>query len=225
MKEQYTVSLQAEPSPLEVDLRRMAILVIDMQNAFASKGGMFDLWGFNLSNIPGVVENIKNTINMARIKGIKIIYIAHRLSTDLREVGPMSPFYGVNRMFDSYQNNPEVRDKLLLSGTWGSEIIDELQPKATEIVIEKRRYSAFAGTDLDITLRTYDIKYLIFTGVTTNVCVESSIRDAHHLEYSPILITDASAASPPSRHESTIDNVKQVFGWVTNCNSIMKILR
>ncbi|MFC1846102.1 cysteine hydrolase family protein, partial [Chloroflexota bacterium] len=117
------------------------------------------------------------------------------------------------------------RDKLLLSGTWGSEIIDELQPEATEIVIEKRRYSAFAGTDLDMTLRTFDIKYLIFTGVTTNVCVESSIRYAHHLEYYPILITDASAASPSSRHEATIDNVKQVFGWVTDCNSIMKILR
>ncbi len=94
-----------------------------------------------------------------------------------------------------------------------------------EIVIEKRRFSAFAGTELDMMLKTFDIRYLVFTGVATNVCVESSLRDASHLEYLPILITDATAASPPSRQESTIGNVKQGFGWVSNSDQMINALK
>jgi ureidoacrylate peracid hydrolase len=73
-------------------------------------------------------------------------------------------------------------------------------------------------------LRTYDIKYLAFTGVATNICVESSLRDACHLEYFPILVSDATAASPPSRQEATIGNVKQVLGWVTTSDNIINAI-
>ena len=118
-----------------------------------------------------------------------------------------------------------MRDKMTMRGTWGAQIIDELKPREDEILIEKRRFSAFVGTDLDTTLRSYDIKYLIFTGVATNICVESSLRDACHLEYLPILISDAAAASPPSRQESTIANVIQVFGWATNTEKLLHDLK
>jgi ureidoacrylate peracid hydrolase len=224
MNMKQLVKLQAEPKPLEIDLQRTAIVIVDMQNAFASKGGMFDLWGFDISGIPRVVEAIQKIIQTAREKDIKIIYIAHRLSPDLREVGHLSPFSQNNKVLESYREKPAMRDKILLRGTWGAEIIDELKPKTGEILIEKRRYSAFAGTDLDMTLRTFDIRYLVFVGVATNICVESSLRDAFHREYFPILISDAAAASPPSRQEATIGNIKQVFGWVTTSENIVKAM-
>ncbi len=223
MKESELVVLQAEPEPLEMDLKRTAILVIDMQNAFASKGGMFDLWGFDISHIPQILKPIKEITSAARVKKVKVVYIAHRLSPDLREVGPMSRFW-YNRNLEYYREKPEMRDRLLLRGTWGAEIIDELTPQEDEIVIEKRRFSAFVGTELDMMLKTYDIRYLAFTGVATNICVESSLRDACHLEYFPILVSDAAAASPPSRQDATIGNVQQVFGWVTTSENIIKAM-
>ena len=223
MKESELVVLQAEPEPLEMDLKRTAILVIDMQNAFASKGGMFDLWGFDISHIPQILKPIKEITSAARVKKVKVVYIAHRLYPDLREVGPMSRFW-YNRNLEYYREKPEMRDRLLLRGTWGAEIIDELTPQEDEIVIEKRRFSAFVGTELDMMLKTYDIRYLAFTGVATNICVESSLRDACHLEYFPILVSDAAAASPPSRQDATIGNVQQVFGWVTTSENIIKAM-
>lgn len=224
MKEPELVMLQAEPEPFPVDLTRMAILVIDMQNAFASKGGMFDLWGFDLSHIPQVVATIKEITSAARAKKVKVVYVAHRLSPDLREVGSMSRFW-YNKDLRDCRDKPEMRDRLLVQGTWGAEIIDELMPQEGEMVIEKRRFSAFVGTELDMMLKTYDIRYLVFTGVATNICVESSLRDASHLEYLSILASDATAASPPSRQESTIGNVTQVFGWVTTSDNIIKALK
>lgn len=223
MKNQEVVILQAEPEPLKIDLKRMAVLVVDMQNAFASKNGMFDLWGFDISKVPQIMEPIKKITAAARAKTIKVIYLAHVLYPDVREVGPMSTFW-YNRVLKSYHEKPEIRDKLLLRGTWGAQIIDELKPQANEILIEKRRFSAFVGTDLDMLLRSYDIRYLVFVGIATNICVESSIRDACHLEYFPILISDAAAASPPSRQEATIGNVKQCFGWVTTSENIIKAI-
>ncbi len=93
------------------------------------------------------------------------------------------------------------------------------------MVIEKPRYSAFSGTNLDMFLKNYDIKYLVFTGVATNICVESSIREAYHLEYFPILISDATATEPPKQKEAAIRNIKLCFGWVTSCEHVIKALQ
>ncbi len=92
------------------------------------------------------------------------------------------------------------------------------------MVIVKRRFGAFSGTELDMMLRTYDIRYLIFTGVATNVCVETSLREASQLQYLPVLVSDACAATEPSRQQSSIDNMKEIFGWVTSSDVILKAL-
>lgn len=223
MVEKGKVLLQAEPAPLEIDLRRLAVLMIDMQNAFVSKGGMFDVWGFDISTIPRVIQPIKEITGAARKKGVRVVNLAHVLYPDAREVGPMSVFWN-NKVLQSWREKPEWRDKLLMRGTWGAAIIDELKPPADEIYIEKQRFSAFAGTYLDMTLKTFDIRYLIFVGVATNICVESSIRDACHLEYLPVLVSDAAAASPSNRQEASIGNIKQCFGWVTNTKEVLNIL-
>ena len=221
------VTLQAEPKPLEIDRQRLAIVVIDMQNAFVSKGGMFDLMGYNLSLTQKIIEPINNINNAARIKGIKVLYVAHRYSPDLRESGgPNSPSWHKGGALGLYREHPEWRDKLLIRGTWGTEIVEELKPPEGEIVIEKPSFSAFFGTNMDVVLKTYNIKYLAFVGTATNICVEASIRDACYHGYFPILIADATSnTGPPLTQEATIFNVKSVYGWVTTTESIIEAMR
>ena len=224
MEKKTSVVLSAEPEPLEVDLARLAVLVIDMQNAFLKKGGMYDIWGVLTPAVVNVVKPVKAIVEAARAKGVRVIYVAHLLYPDAREVGQDSPFWH-KRVLKSYRERPEMRDSLILRGAWGSEIADEVKPREDEILIEKRRFSAFVGTGLDNVLRSYEIKYLLFTGVATNICIESSLRDSSHLEYFPILASDATAACPDSRQESTVANVIQAFGWAAKTKDIVDILK
>ena len=216
MPEHRIVTLQAEPAPLELDLNRTALIIVDMQNTFCKKGGGFDLGGRDISLIPATYGPIKAIADTARAKKIKVVYIVHRLTPDAREVGPFSRFKS------PAARRPENRDSSILEGTWGTEIIDELKPAADEMVIVKRRFSAFVGTELDMMLRTFDIRYLVFTGVATNICVESSLRDASQLQYMPIMVSDGVAASPPDRQESTLANVREIFGWVTTSEHVVE---
>lgn len=220
------VLLQAEPEPLNIDLARSAVVVVDMQNAFVSKGGMFDLWGYDISGCQRIIEPIKEITSTAQAKGIKVIYIAHRYSLDLREMGgPDSSHWHKSAKIVDYYEHPEWRDKLIIRSTWGADIIEELKPQEGDIVVEKPRFSAFFGTNLDIILKTFEIKYLVFVGVATNICVEASIRDAAYLDYFPILVSDATAnTGPPFMQEATIFNVKHVYGWVTTTENIIKAL-
>ncbi len=113
----------------------------------------------------------------------------------------------------------------MIRGTWGAEIVDYLKPQEEDLVVEKPRFSAFHGTNLDGILKTYGLKYLLFTGCATNVCVESSIRDAAHLGYFPVLISDATASNgAPFLQAATEFNVKIIFGWVATTENTLKFL-
>lgn len=220
------VLLEAEPEPLEIDLQRTALIVIDMQNAFVSKGGFLDLIGeVDISNAQKIIEPIKKITTAARAKGCKVIHFAEVLSPDLRDSGgPNSPFWYIVPL-TTYREHPEWQDKLIFRGTWGADIIQELKPQQGDIFIEKPRYSAFFGTNLDTILKTYSIKYLVFVGATTEICVETSIRDAFHLEYFPILVSDATVNSgAPFVKEATIYNVKICFGWVTTTENVLRAM-
>lgn len=220
-------TLEAEPEPLEIDLRRLSIMVIDMQNAFISKGGMWDLRGYDLSPAQRIIETISKINSVARAKGVKVIYIAHTLSPDLRETGGRgSAYWHKAQYIREYREQPKIRDKLIIRGTWGAEIIDELEPQEGDILVEKPKYSAFYGTDLDTILKTFGIKYLVFVGTATNGCVEASLRDALYLGYFCILISDATAAAgPPFMQDATISNVKLAYGWVTTSQDIIKAMK
>ncbi len=220
------VMLEAEPEPLEIDLRRTAVIVIDMQNAFVSRGGFFDLIGQDISPAQKIIGHIKKVNSAARVKGCKVIYFAATYSSDLRESGGLtSPHWYKGGKISAYLEHPEWRDKLLLRGTWGADIVEELKPQEIDILIEKPRYSAFFRTSLDTILKTYNIKYLVFVGVATNVCVEASIRDAFLFDYFPILISDAVIpGGPPFVQEATEFNVKQCYGWVTTSEDIVRAM-
>jgi ureidoacrylate peracid hydrolase len=127
---------------------------------------------------------------------------------------------GVIRQF------PQWKDKLLVTDTWGWQIVDELNPQPGDIVVNKNRHSGFVNTDLDAILRTNNIKYLVVTGVATNVCVESTIRDAFSHEYWPILITDGcSSDAMPATQSTTVHNVTYYFGWVATADDFLKTIQ
>jgi ureidoacrylate peracid hydrolase len=222
------VTFQARPEPVEVDLEQSAIVVVDMQNAFASKGGLLDLAGYDVS-VPAaaVVSTIKSILQAARRKGVQVVYLQTGYKPDLSNGGgDASPNPRKETALCLMRARPELKGKLLVEGTWDFQIVDELKPEPSDLVVLKTRYSGFAGTTLDSNLRVRAIRYLFFVGIATNVCVESTLRDAYFNEYWPILVTDgALQAGPPAAHEATIFNVESFFGWTVTAEQLRAQLR
>lgn len=220
------ITLNAKSEPLEIDLRQTAVVVVDMQNAFASKGGLLDIAGADLSGTPSVIHCIKELLNAARRAGVLVVYLQMGYKPDLSNSGGAgSPNSRKELAMHLMTCRPELRGKLLTEGTWDFEIVDELKPQEGDLVVLKTRYSGFAGTTLDSLLRTRGIRYLFLTGIATNVCVESTLRDAYFLDYWPILIADATLqAGPPEMQSATLFNVETFFGWTTGSKEVRRIL-
>src|SRR4030042_2905319 len=210
-----SVTMNAKPEPIEIDLRRTAIIVVDMQNAFVSKGGMFDLFGWDISESEGVIENNKRIIHAARQAGCRIVYLKMSYETDYSNSGgPDSPNWHKELGLVMMRKNPEFWGKFVTRGSWDEEVCEELKPEPEDIVVRKQRYSGFAGTNLDIILKTHQIKYCVYTGVATNVCVESTLRDGFFLDYWPIIASDAvNNTGPPMTQEAAFWSIEALFGW------------
>jgi ureidoacrylate peracid hydrolase len=207
--------LNARPDPLEVDFSRAAVVVVDMQNAFASKGGLLDIAEQDLTAAPAVVRAIRQLLDAARPAGLPVVYLQMGYKPDLSNAGgPRSPNCYKELSMRLTHARPELKGKLVTEGGWDFEIVAELAPHPEDIVIVKTRYSGFAGTTLDSQLRMRGIQYLFFTGIATNVCVESTLRDAYFHDYWPILLPDCTMqAGPQAAQDATIFNVESFFGW------------
>jgi ureidoacrylate peracid hydrolase len=222
--EPKAVNLPAKPEDITIDLARTAVVVVDMQNAFASKGGMLDLIGLDISGAKSAIAASKKVIEAARAAKLKVVYLLLSYAPDLSDSGGVdSPHWHKESGLILMRKKPELKGKILTRGTWDEAVVDELKPAPTDIIIRKSRYSGFVGTNLDMVLRTYNIKYLVFTGIATNVCVESTLRDAFFREYWPIIVSDAvNNAGPRATQEGTLWNVEALFGWVTNSKDFVK---
>lgn len=221
------VRLDARPEAISLDPAKTALIVVDMQNAFLSPGGMLDQAGIDISAAPQTIEAAQRVLKAFRGLGMPVIHLQVGYPPDLSTAGgPTSPNPRKELALCLMARRPELRGKLLTWGTWDAEIVDALAPLPGEVVIQKARYSGFAGTPLDQLLRSRSIQYLLFLGVATNVCVESTIRDAYFLEYWPILIADAAMqAGPPAIQEATLFNVEHFFGWVTTSEALARALQ
>lgn len=221
------VILSAKPEPLKLDIDRTALIVVDMQNSFCKKGGLFDYMG-KLDEVKAkrIIEVDKKVIEAFRRKQIKVIYLRMTYGPDLADSGgPDSPNYWKQGGLLAMRRHPELKGKFLTLGTWDWEIVGELKPEPEEIVVNKSRYSGFVNTELDDVLKKNNIKCLVFIGLFTNVCVESTLRDAFFHEYFPVLVSDACGHSGPDFiQEATIWNVTSVFGWVTTAEDLIKSL-
>ena len=221
------IALKAKPNQISIDLRRTAVIVVDMQNAFASKGGMFDLAGFDISGAARVIEVNHAILCAARRVGVKVIYLQMTFKRDLSDAGdPSSPAYHKELALVMMRSRPELEGKLLIENTWDWRIVDELTPEPGDLVIRKTRYNGFHRTALEDSLSTAGIRHLLFTGIATNVCVESTARSAFFNDFWPILVEDAMNHSGPDfNRQATLWNFEHVFGWVTNAARTIEALQ
>jgi len=224
MRPEKFATLSARPEPIEIDLHRTAVIVVDMQNAFVSKDGMFDTFGWDISAARGVIENIRKIIHTAREAGCKIVFLKMSYEPDYSNSGGSeSPNWHKELGLVMMRSNPKYWGKFVTEGSWDEEICKELEIQPGDVIVRKQRYSGFAGTNLDVILKTYNTKFCIYTGVATNVCVESTLRDGFFLDYWPIIVSDAvNNVGPPITQEATLWNVEALLGWVITTDGFLR---
>jgi ureidoacrylate peracid hydrolase len=211
------VTLPARPEPLRVSVEETAIVVIDMQNAYASAGGYVDLAGFDIAGAAGTIGQIARVLETARAAGVTIVYLQNGWDANYVEAGgPGSPNWHKSNALKTMRARPELQGQLLAKGGWDYDLVDALSPQAGDIVLPKTRYSAFFNSQLDSTLRSRGIRNLVFVGIATNVCVESTLRDGFHLEYFGVMLTDATHhLGPDVMQQASVYNVEKFFGWTS----------
>ncbi len=215
--------LAAVPHPVEWLAHETALVVVDMQNGFLKPGGYFDNVGYDLSHAPATIGAVQSAVEAARTAGITRVFI--QSGFDRRHLvvgGPTAPVWHKSEAQILMRERPELAYRLITDGTWDYEIVSELAPREDELVVRKSRYSGFAGTNLDQVLRARRIRNLVFTGVATNACVESTLREAYHHEYFVLLLEDATHhAGPPYLKDATLWNVRTFFGWTAHTASFV----
>ena len=221
------IVLPAQPEPLSIAPERTAVVLVDMQNAFASPGGMLDLAGIDVGPAAQAVANARLLVDAARTARIPVIYLVMGYAPDQSNAGGEdSPNPRKELALCLMRERPELKGKLLTYGTWDFQIVDALTPHPGELVILKPRYSGFVGTPLDAQLRSLGIRTLLMAGIASNVCVESTLRDAYFREYWPVMIEDATMpAGSPEIQRATVHNVTTFFGWVSTAREVAGALR
>ncbi len=227
------VKLEARPAPIVLDTARAAALVIDMQNDFASKGGLFDRAGIDVSLIRRAIAPTARALDAMRDAGIPVIYLKMGYRPDLSDLGaPGSPnrerhlAFSVGEAVVAPDGRPS---RLLVRDTWNTDVIDELAPRPGDLALYKNRFSGFHGTELDAILSGRGIRWLVVTGCTTSICVESTIRDAMFRDYSCVLLSDCTAEPigmdfARTNHEASLLAIQTLFGWVSDSATLARAL-
>lgn len=220
------VVVQTTPEPLEIDLKKTAVIMVDMQNAFISKGGMFDLNGIDISQFQKLIDPCARITSAARSKGVKVIHIRMAYNPDLSNIGsPDSPHWYKTSSVRIIREKPEMREKGLVDGTWGADVIAPMEPKDGDIIINKQTYNGFFGTNLDLTLKTHGIKYLIFIGGACNVCLGTTLTAAFFNGYFSTIVSDATYHSGPEYIlKASLFSIEKHFGWVTDSEKLLDAL-
>ena len=210
-----------------------AVVVVDMQHDFASRGGMFDRAGIDVSGVQAIVPAVDRVLAAARSAGTLVCYLRMGFSDDLGDAGyPTSPTWLKHvplRVGDRVTAPDGTPSRILVRGTWNTGIVDELAPADADLVVDKHRYSGFHGTELEAELRSRGVDTLIVVGATTSVCVESTVRDAMARDFRCIVVEDAvaepiGAGLARSNHEASLLVMELLFAWITNSEEIIDAL-
>jgi len=228
------VSITAAPEPLTIDPKETAVIVVDMQNDFLSEGGMFARAGADIAPGRTTIEPTARVLEAARRAGMKVIYLKMEFQTDLSDAGNEDApnlirhlAFGVGQAVSAPDG---TNSRVLIKDTWNTEVVPELAPQPNDIVMSKHRYSGFFETELDSVLRESSVRNIIFIGVTTSVCVESTLRDAFFRDYKCLLLSDC-VAEPignnlaRSNHGATLLVVQMLFGWVTDSAAVLDAMK
>ena len=199
-----------------------ALIVIDMQRDFCAPGGYADQAGLDISLLRAPIPAIQDLLAAARARGVLVLHTREGHRPDLSDLPEPKRRRAENAGAPIGSQGPLGR--LLVRGEYGHDLIDELQPLPGESVIDKPGYSAFAATDLELLLRNRGITELIITGVTTEVCVHSTLRSAVDLGYACTLVSDACASAYPELHTAAlamVDVEGGLFGRVCDSQRLL----
>jgi ureidoacrylate peracid hydrolase len=188
-----------------------ALVVIDVQNGFVSKGGSYDLLGMDTSNYRQVIPRIRELIELCRENSIPVFY-----TQAVRESSGIDLLTRTHKILPKSREERIMKKPICVRGTWDADIVAEVAPRPGDHVVIKRRDSAFHDTEIKVWLSSLGIDTLIFSGIDTSICVETSFRDAFNLGYDVVLIADATISSNRKHYESTIDIIKDYYGLVMN---------
>jgi nicotinamidase-related amidase len=216
-----TITIQAEPAPLSVDLGRSALVIIDMQRDFLEPGGFGEALGNDVTKLQAAVGPIRSTLAAARAEGMLVIHTREGHRPDLSDAPPHKVLRGDP---STRIGAPGPMGRILVRGEAGHDIIPELYPLPSEPVIDKPGKGAFYQTDLDLMLRNRGIDTLFVCGVTTEVCVNTTVREANDRGFRCIVLSDCCGSYFPEFHAAGLAMIKAqggIFGSVASSNALL----
>jgi nicotinamidase-related amidase len=215
----------AEPEPIALDLSTTALLIIDMQRDFMEPGGFGETLGNDVSRLASAVNPIRSLLAAAREMGMPVIHTREGHLPDLSDAPPAK----VERGAPSLRiGDPGPMGRILIRGEAGHDIIPVLYPLDSEIVIDKPGKGAFYATELGDVLQKYGVENLLVCGVTTEVCVNTTVREANDRGYRCVVISDGCASYFPEFHEMGLKMIKAqggIFGWVADSAAVLKAMQ
>lgn len=199
--------------PLELTgADRTALLVIDMQNGFCHPDGSFAGLGLDVSMCNAAIAGCRRLVEAAHAAGVPVVYTRYVYRADYKDGGVL-----VQEVL------PALADvKSLAAGTWDAELVDELVPTDEDFVLDKNRYSAFYGTGLEPILTSLGVRNLVMAGVTTNMCVETTARDASQRDYRVFVVSDATGELDAARHDMALATLGFGFGAVVATDDVAR---
>lgn len=196
-----------------------ALMVIDVQNGFVSKGGSYDELRMDISHYQRVIPNISKLIRLCRSVDIPIFY-----TQAVREKSGIDLLTNTHRILPKSREERIRKKPICVIGTWDADIVDEIKPSPMDHIVIKRRDSAFQDTEISVWLESIGIDTLMFCGIDTSICVEASLRDAFNEGYDVILISDATASGNIKHSESTLEIVRDYYGLVMDLKEFARHL-
>jgi nicotinamidase-related amidase len=214
----------AEPGPIEIDWSVTALVIIDMQRDFMEPGGFGETLGNDVSRLATAVKPIASVLDAARDLGMLVVHTREGHLPDLSDAPPAK----VERGAPSLRiGDPGPMGRILIRGEAGHDIIPALYPLAGEIVIDKPGKGAFYATELGNILKKHGIENLLVCGVTTEVCVNTTVREANDRGYRCVVLADGCASYFPEFHEMGLKMIKAqggIFGWVSDSAKVLRAM-